>query len=261
MRVQHVLKVATLALGATLGPSLFAASYTWTFTGSGGDNCTGPGNSCLVSDAGNSIAFLSSPSGGPTVKATAWYINDTGQFQKAVLGRYSSGLGVCYPGESCSNPNHQTDNVGAYDFVLFEFSSLVDPTIVRVQETTSGTGDTDASYWLGGNPGQNLDLTGTTVLGLAGLGFGSQVNDEVAGNQGDRNVSITPSGSYVNKLLFGARYGSTSDRDDYFKIRSMQGDTPTTTTFNTAPEPSSVILLGTVGLVALHLVRKRARRA
>src|SRR4051812_21235863 len=112
------MKLAVLALGFSLCPSLFAVSYTWNFSGSGGAGTTG-----------NSLSFVSSPTGGPSVKATAWYIDATGHFQKAALGQYSpNGLGVCYPGENCTNPDHQTDNNVLDEYVLFEFSSPVDPT-------------------------------------------------------------------------------------------------------------------------------------
>ena len=86
--------------------------------------------------AGNSINFTASPAGGPTIKATAWYLNGTtssATFQKATLGQYSSGLGVCYPGENCTNPDHQVDNNAFDEYVLFEFSAPVDPSTVHIR--------------------------------------------------------------------------------------------------------------------------------
>jgi hypothetical protein len=125
--------------------------------------------------------------------------------------------------ENCSNnPNHQVDNDGLEEFVL------------------------------------NLNLSGLSVSNLAGLGFGAQLNSDAAnlGQGASRDIPIPPSGTFVNKMLFGSRLGHDND---YFKITSMAGDTHTTIV--ATPEPSSVILLGTIGLAALHLMRKRARRA
>ena len=246
MRIQNILKATTVALGVTFSPTLFAASYTWSFGGSG---------------SGSSFTFNSDQAGGPTVKATAWYLGlFSNEFTAGTLGRFSQGLGVCNGLENCSNnPNHQVDNDGLEEFILFEFSTPVDPTTVKVTTTTSGGGDTDASYWLGGNAGQNLNLTGLSISNLAGLGFGAQINSDAAnlGQGASRDIPIPPAGTFVNKMLFGARLGHDND---YFKITSMSGDTPTTTV-SSVPEPSSVILLGTVALAALQVARKRARRA
>jgi hypothetical protein len=226
---------------------LSAVSYTWNFTGSG-----------VGGGVGNSILFTNgTPSGGPTVKATAWYIDASGLFQAAAIGRYSHGLGVCYPGEDCSNPNHQTDNSGFDDFILFEYSAPVDPTTVRITTTSSSSSqrDSDVSFWLGGTgSAQNLNLAGTSVAGLAGLGFGGHTPDDggILAQNGYRDVSIPPNGAFVNKMLFGSRYGQSND---FFKITSMVGS------FNgggAVPEPSSVVLLGTVALIAARMIRKRS---
>jgi len=247
MRVRTSIGLSVFALGLGLCPSLFAVSYTWDFTGNAGSNCTGSPTSCSTS-AGNSILFSASPSG-PSIKATAWYVNGTtgsSTLQKATLGQYSQGLGVCYPGENCTNPDHQTDNNAFDEYVLFEFSAPVDPSTVHITSTNGG--DLDVSYWLGGNAGQNMNLSGLTTASLSSLGFGA-INDNLGTAIGSRDVSLTgglPSGS-VNAILFGAKSG---DNDDYFKIGSMGG------TASAVPEPSSVILLFTVAALGLKLGRR-----
>jgi hypothetical protein len=112
--------------------------------------------------------------------------------------------------------------------------------------TSANGGDLDVSYWLGGNKGQNMDLTGLTTANLAGLGFGS-VNNNGGTPAGSRDVDLTaglPYG-YVNAILFGPK---SNDNDDYFKIGSMTG--------MPAPEPSSWILLFTVAALGLKLGRR-----
>ena len=115
--------------------------------------------------------------------------------------------------------------------------------------TSTSGGDLDVSYWLGGNAGQNMNLSGLTTATLASLGFGA-INDNLGTAVGSRDVSLTagvPSGS-VNAILFGAKSG---DNDDYFKIGSMGGATA-----SAVPEPSSVILLFTVAALGLKLSRR-----
>jgi hypothetical protein len=250
MQLRTSLGLSVLIAGLGVCPSLFAVNYTWDFTGSAGSNCTGSPTACSTS-AGNSISFSSVPGGGPTVKATAWYINGTlgtSTFAKATLGQYSSGLGVCYPGENCTNPDHQVDNNTFDEYVLFEFSAPVDPSTVHITSTSSG--DLDVSYWLGGNAGQNMNLTGLTTATLSGLGFGA-INNDLGTAVGSRDVNLTgglPAGS-VNAILFGAKNG---DNDDYFKIGSMGGATASAA----VPEPSSVILLFTVAVLGFKLSRR-----
>ena len=190
------------------------------------------------------------PGAGQAVKATAWYVNGTtgtSTLQKATLGRYTSGLGVCYPGEDCTNPDHQVDNNAYDEYVLFEFSAPVDPSTVHLTSTSGG--DLDVSYWLGGNAGQNMNLSNVTTANLASLGFGA-INNDLGTAVGNRDVSLTsgvPAGS-VNAILFGAKSG---DNDDYFKIGSMGGATS-----SAVPEPSSVILLFTVAALGFKLSRR-----
>jgi hypothetical protein len=246
------MRLAVLIVGFCLCPSLFAVSYTWDFTGNGGSNCSvTSGASSCSNNIGNSITFNSTTPGGPTVKATAWYLNSSGTFQKATLGQYSAGLGVCYPGENCSQPEHQVDNNAYDEFVLFEFSKPVDPSSASLTSTSGG--DMDVSYWLGGNAVQSLNLTNLTTS-LNGLGFGS-INNSNGTASGTRTVDLTggaPLG-YVNAILFGPKY---TDNNDYFKIGGMSGSTG----LSSVPEPSSVILLFTVALVGFRL-SKSARQS
>ncbi len=245
MYITKGMRLAVLVLGFGLCPSLFAVSYTWDFTGNAGSNCT-VNSPISCSNPGNSITFASTTPGGPTVKATAWYLNASGTFQKATLGQYSAGLGVCYPGENCSQPEHQTDNYVYDEFVLFEFSKPIDPSTAKL--TTTSNADLDVSYWLGGNAVQSLNLTNLTTS-LTGLGFGS-INNSNGTATGTRTVDLTggtPTG-YVNAILFGPKY---TDGNDYFKIGGMSGSTGV----SAVPEPSSVILLFTVALLGFKLSR------
>lgn len=218
--------VATLAASkaeaATLIYDLYSGSST-TATNSG-------------SGYGNVRTFTV---GAVTVTVTAWGLtgNSETTFQTAQLGRFDTGLGSCNrsSGEQtgCGSPQHQVDNSGADDFVLFQFSKLVDPVSVTINPY--GSRDRDVSYWVG-NVASNLNLTGYAVSGLGGLGFGARTDDSSTASDDPRTVSI--GGGQVNSLLFAGKVG---DYDDYFKIASLALEIPEET--RDIPEPAAMTLL------------------
>src|SRR5688572_22807074 len=145
--LRQTLSRAALALALALGAGITsanAAPITFSFGGSGG-----------VGSIGNQRTFTVD---GVTVYATAWYYDDDddNRFEKAALGRYSPGLGVCNsfeeggddtPFNDCDSPDHAVSNNDNdwYDYVLFIFDQTVDLTSVYVDEID---GRTDVSYWL-----------------------------------------------------------------------------------------------------------------
>jgi hypothetical protein len=191
------------------------------------------------------MVFNTTP-GGPTVTATAWYVNGNGALQQAALGQYSSGLGVCYQsGVSC------TQEVDFDEYVLLAFSTPVKAASITI--TSSSGGGLDASYWLGGAGSQNANLTGQSMASLASLGFGGRT-DSTGSNGGTRAVDLTggvPVGS-VNAILFGTQYFDGGD----FDIVGLTGSVGAS-----VPEPSSVILLFTVTLLAIGLSRMAIRKS
>jgi hypothetical protein len=250
MQIRDI-RLAFVAVGFCLCPSLFAVGYTWDFTGSAGTNCTTP-NYCSSASAGNSITFNSG--GGPTVTATAWYVGQGGTFQAATLGQYAGGLGVCYPGVDCTTlANQQLSNQSSdAEFILFQFSKPVDPSSINIQSLTNS--GLDVSYWLGGT-GQNLNLTNDNLTSsLSSLGFGPRTDSN--GTSGTTRVvdltGGTPAGA-VDAVLFGAKYPYNSSYNDQFLIRGMAGVV-------TNPEPSAIILLFTITLFGFGITRRAKRK-
>lgn len=236
--------VLALCQVLSFGSLVFADTITWNFTGSGG--------------YGNFGVPRTFTQNGITVTATAWgYTADLmggtdNGFQIAGLGQWSTGLGVCNQSEGlqCGSPAHQVDNVGADDWVLFKFSTPVDPLSVRVDPY--GTWDTDVSYWVG-NVNPSLSLSNFMYSDLGGLGFGSRIDQNGPYTSNPLNVPITS--PLVNALLFGTKIGgdpfSSASEKDRFKIASLTA---------TVPEPSSFLLMG-LGFAGLGLWSRKGQRS
>jgi hypothetical protein len=235
-----------LLLAIGFGPGTASADLvTFDFTGS-------QGGSMGEGSIGNTRTFTS---GGITLSVTGWaYTYDlaggtNNALGEAAVGRWSTGLGVCNVTEMpCSSPSHQVDNVGIDDWVLFTFSQAIDITSVRIDPY--GYYDRDVTYWVG-NVTTPLDLTGVQYSGLGALGFSGAYSSSSTPSDSYRDVAIDQGPVYVNALLFGGYKGS--DEDDYFKIRSLKGQTR-------VPEPSTLLLMlsGTC-IVAASRSRRRGR--
>ena len=203
--ISNALLRALVVLALLLGSHALseAASITWDFTGSGGSG-----------SYGNSRTFTQN---GVTVTVTAWGYTagaSDNAFEIAAVGQWSTGLGVCNKAETCADPEHQVDNVGPDDWVLFTFSTPVDPTSIRIDPY--GTYDTDVSYWAIVTP--SLNLTNKTYSDLSALGF-VRVDQNGPTTTNPQDVSIIS--PVVSALLFGAQLGGEAYADR-FKIASLQ---------------------------------------
>ena len=190
--------------------------------------------------------------GGETVTATAWSVtgnNDT-NFQTATLGQYSGlGLGVCNQVElkasgGCGAPQHEVDDNGQYDFVLFSFSSPVTSVTITINPVCDC--NTDASYYVG----NGINPLGDT---LAQLGTATTSNETTADTT--RTITLSGLGSGVTSVLFGASILGTNN---YFKIESLSVTEGITT--STTPEPATFGMAG-IALVGLGVVGRKRRKA
>lgn len=217
-----------------------AATLSYDFTSGSSTSSTSSGTTF-----GNVRTFTVN---GVTITVTAWSLtgNSGTTFQTGNLGRWPTGLGDCnqIEGTDCASPEHQVDNNGNYDFVLFQFSAPVSS--ISVVISPYGTYDRDVTYYTG-NASSSLDLTGDSLSSLSGLGFGSAINDDSTVSSNPRTVTVT-SGD-ITSLLFGARVGGDS-YSDYFKITSMclqPSAVPEPATFGTLG--LALILLGVIGRI------------
>ena len=242
-----------------LGLILLTASFSFgaviTFSSDPTTSSAVPfGNSLIFNNAGG-IAGL-------TLKITGW--GRTGApsgttFQTAQVRNFNGGgLGTCdqLEGLNCSSANHTVDNVGNLNFIMFQFSQAVNITNVNVNAYGTNK-DADATYFLGNTFQNSYNLSGktlTTILKPTGEFFGG-VNSNVTEGQNNYNHVIgAPLGS-INTLLFGGSV-STTDVDDYFKVRSITFTVdPTGGTGNPVPEPTTYLTLG-AALLAFGAYRR-----
>lgn len=230
------LSVVVLAVGSTS-----ASASTWTFA-SGGSYYTTSGSSY-----GNKVTFYE---GTGKVQTSAWSNTaetPLGGFETAYIRRFSTGLGVCSRDEgtitNCINGSldHQVDNVGQQDVVLFLFDSAQAMQSLTIDPW--GTWDRDVSFWVG-TVSPTVTLAGTTFDTLAALGFSSPVNS--LNGPGDAALTIDLGGLVGNALLVGALNPSDGS-PDRFKIRSLVTSAPTTV----VPLPAAAwLFLSALGSVA-----------
>jgi hypothetical protein len=223
---------------------VFSQNVTWDTVGPnhGGEF----GNTLLFHDSGHQLAV------------TSWGFtggSDNTSFEEARGSLYTIGMGVSNAEEGTGNPDHQMDNAGGDDWMLFYFDGTVDDVSVMIDPY--GTYDRDATYYTATLDGP-LDLSGLNFANLAMLGF-SERTDDMSTYSGDaREVDIQGGPDGFNVLLFGAWKGEPSgDGIDRFKISSVSATYASgsgSTTTPTIPEPSGM-LLGMIG--ALGMLRRK----
>jgi hypothetical protein len=227
MRTRSLAVIASFAASLLAAPAFADVTYTWNTKSPGGSSYSGNGSQYTFTSNGETVKVRSYSLSGLTTSST---------FQTSTVGIYDGGLGVTSNGESGS-PNHAVDNVGRFDFLLFEFESA-DFTNFGFQIGWK-SGDSDIEVWVG-NAAAGLNLTNSGLCSgscnyedLDNMGFGpSQTFSNVALNT-TQSVSGSLSGRY---LLVSGRL--TYDTDDYFKVSLINGTQP-----GQVPEPSSLALL------------------
>jgi PEP-CTERM motif len=253
-----LMKAILICLGAglLLATAPFAGATTVNFTtGTSSDGTMG--NSLCYNSSGASTAC----NGNQFLTVTAWGVtggagNDT-TFQQGALGHYAGtnlGLGVCnqIEGVGCSSPQHEVDNSGHLDFVLFTFNSSVNAAQV-VLNPVCDCGFTDSTYYTGNLSGS---ISGKSLSQLGGLGLSGPTSQP--GGNSQQTVTISGIAGGVNSILIGADVNPNAPHfnQDFFKIGSI-----TYTPGSSVPEPGSLTSLGLgLGLLGWFGKRRMAKR-
>ncbi|MCC6474974.1 MAG: PEP-CTERM sorting domain-containing protein [Burkholderiales bacterium] len=259
---EKIMRIGTLSLtvltvGYILGSGPVSAAVWNTNTGS---SCSVSSGTCW----GNTRTYNATTGGNPTLTASAWSstvgsANTT--IQDAYLGVYSGGLGVTnrdYTNGDTnegSSPEHAMDNEQRFDSILFNFTSAVQLTGVKIGWYST---DSDISV---------LAYTGPTVPApLAGLTYAQLTSNgwSIVGNYSDLTTNVerslnnaSTSSSYWLIAAYNSTFGETwTTGNDFVKVSSVSGvvPPPPPPPSNNVPEPQTALLMA-IGLLGLWRLR------
>lgn len=162
-------------------------------------------------------------------------------------------MGSCNRDEgiNCSSPQHQVDNYGDDDYILFLFDQQVEFNDIVIDPF--GRFDRDVTFWIadvttpvdltGMNP-DHLDPPGSTIFGAPTFDYNSK-------GSGPKTIDLLDETG--NALLFAAKAdpGSSGD-NDYFKISSL--------TYTTVVPVPAAIWLFSSGLLGLIGIARRKHK-
>lgn len=198
---------------------------------------------------GNSVTFYDAQYFSPglaQLRVTGFGAADSAQsstFDAAYIRRFIAGLGVCNREEgliaACisGGVDHQTDNVGQQDVVMFWFDAP--QTMESLTIAPVGIWDRDVSFWVG-TVSPSATLNGLSIDSLGSLGFGAP--QSLFSSPGSTPITLALGGLTGNALLIGALLPADGS-PDRFKIQTLV----------TSPVPVLVPLPGAFWLLLLTL--------
>jgi hypothetical protein len=243
------------------------------------------GGSCGADNYSNatSAAFTQTVNGVTVTAAAYATTTDSGAAGTAIsdansnaeIGQYGGyGLGVCSNEESgspdkngynssspggCNSPFHQVNNDGAYEFILFTFSTPVSLNSIIMGNYTNATSNgldanIDITYWVNPTSLTTIPAGGTTLVCGSGGDAGACPTQTMPGGgigASDTYTEDTLVGTSVTRLLVGA---DTSTANTFFKLQALD----VTATVTATPEPATFGLIG-LSLAGLGLLRRKRK--
>ena len=169
------------------------------------------GSTATTGTKGNIRTYTQS---GVSVNVSAFSRTTGGSWSTAYLGAYSDGLGVTDTSEDGSSGTHRVDNVGRVNYVLFEFSTMVEVDRAFLDSVVT---DSDISVFVGtaSNPFHNHLTLSDALLSLSDL---TETNN--GDGNADRWADFNNGGVVGNVLVIAASL-SDSTPDDQFKISKL----------------------------------------
>lgn len=267
------MKLNKMISASLLGASLVAlagsahAATSWSFGGSGAS---------IVS--AYSVANISSG-------ATRNNISSTSTFASATLSQWGSNLGA---GGEGTVPQHAVDNASRTEALLVNLGgsyALTEFTLGYAYNRTNTSGggnvlinhgDTTSAYYANGADVSVFAYTGGGAPIIAGKTYNQLLTDgwQLIGNYGNAQVGTTAvstsvSSSYWLVAAYNSVFGGTCSGcsnatgqssykgTDYFKLSGVAGSQPGGGGGGSAPEPSTMALLGISMLGAVALRRRQ----
>lgn len=259
------MKLNKMLSASLLGASLVAlassahAATSWSF-GSGGAN--------------NGIASAYAATNTTTTGSN--YGKATGTLATTALTSWTGGLGA--GGESTA-PSHAVDNYGSTEAILLNLGGAYSLTEFSLGYATHRTGNSADSYqgmtrYAAGADVSIFAYTGNGAPTLTGSTFTQLISNgwSLIGNYGNvtntQSVSTTTTASYWLVAAYNSIFGGTcsgcsavgtsgSTGTDYFKLAGVAGTRPGGGGGGSAPEPSTMALLGISMLGAVALRRRQ----
>ncbi|MDT8282759.1 MAG: VPLPA-CTERM sorting domain-containing protein [Gammaproteobacteria bacterium] len=262
----NTLLITALFTGGLATANAAPVQVSYDFTSGGGTSST------IGAGFGNALRFNDidgDNSSSENLTITAWGATGADQgsgawgdsLQSAQISRWNTGLGACnrsegligsYSNNCDTNSEHQVDNSGYDDFVLFAFDNIM--AFDQLVIDPFFTSDIDLTFWIGTIG--NTDLTGLDDLTLLSAGFSNPLNALFYGATYSPQT-INLGGATGNVLLVSAQrdLGSPDD-DDYFKIASLRA---TTTEIPAVPVPAAGWLFASGLLALVHSARRKGQ--
>lgn len=188
------------------------------------------------------------------VRVSGWSYNGT-KVLDSYVGLFSAGLGVTSGDDNGgAGGQHTIDNEGRWDFLIFQFDSLVQLDTAKFAPfniSGKNSRDTDATIAFGTSSvpwTQQLALNNTSISSLESIftsGFFDSTGDKIINSR-----SIYDGTAYSNIWLIGAAKSNHDRPFDSFKLSNLSVTTPA------VPEPSTwaLMMLG-LGLIGFSMRR------
>jgi hypothetical protein len=199
------------------------------------------GNTATTGTNGNIRTYTQD---GVSVNVSGFSRTTGGTWNTAYVGAYADGLGVTDSSENGSGGTHRVDNSGRHNFVLFEFSTLVEVDRAFLDSIVT---DSDISIWIGtsANPFHNHQTLSDTFLANSAF-----TETNTTSSSSSRWANFNAGEVTGNFLVIAAKNDSSGD--DQFKISKLDVCAETVKFYVVDPSATDTFEYGPSGLATAN---------